>query len=66
MIKRDEDNGMLGGVCAGISKHFQEKGQDVNANLVRLLFALTSLATGVFPMVIIYVILWAIIPSGEE
>lgn len=65
MIARDENNKWIGGVCAGIAKHFQAQSQDVSVEMVRLIFCLAALLTGFVPMAILYVILWAIMPKGE-
>jgi len=65
MITRDENNKMIGGVCAGIANHFEAAKKDVPVALIRLVFCLAGLLTGVVPMVILYIILWAVMPKGE-
>jgi len=47
---------MVGGVCAGIANRY---GWDVGA--VRALFVLSMLLPG--PQILIYIVLWALIPE---
>ena len=47
----------IGGVCGGLAEYF-----DVDPTVVRLATALACLVTGVFPLVIGYLIAWAIVP----
>ena len=53
-------NRMLGGVCAGIAEYF-----GVEVNFVRLFYLLTSAASAVAPGVVIYLVLWLMLPSPE-
>ena len=47
---------MLGGVCSGLAEYF-----DLDPTLVRVAYALLTLLT-VFSGVIVYIIMWIIIP----
>lgn len=47
----------IGGVCGGIAEYF-----DLDPTVVRLAAVLGCLVTGLFPLVIGYLIAWAIIP----
>ena len=47
----------IGGVCGGLAEYF-----DIDPTIVRLAAALACLITGVFPLVIGYLIAWAIVP----
>jgi phage shock protein C len=49
---------MLGGVCGGIADFL---GWD--ATLVRILFVLISVLSAAFPGIIVYLILWVLMPS---
>jgi phage shock protein C len=49
---------VLGGVLAGIAIHF-----DVDVVLVRLIYVLISLFSAGFPGLLVYIILWAVIPD---
>ncbi len=56
-LKRSR-NAILGGVCGGIAEWL---GWD--ATLVRILFVLVSIFSAAFPGVIVYVILWIVMPK---
>lgn len=58
---RRSKNQMLAGVCAGIAEYV---GWDVT--LVRALYALLTIFSVGVPGVIMYVVLWAIMPQAEE
>ncbi len=52
---------MLGGVCGGIAEWL---GWD--ATLVRVLYVLVSLFSAAFPGLIVYIILWIVVPEEGE
>ncbi len=54
-------NKMLGGVCAGLAEYF-----DVDATLVRVIYAVFSCFCAGFPGIILYIILLIIMPQQEE
>lgn len=60
-IYRSEVDRKLGGVCGGIGEVL-----DVDPTFVRLILAISALATGVFPFVLGYLIAWWIIPARSE
>jgi phage shock protein C len=49
---------MIAGVCAGLAHHF---GLDVT--LVRVLYVLASVLSVAFPGILVYIILWIVIPE---
>ena len=51
-------NRVLGGVLAGIAEHF-----DVDVVLVRLVYVLVSFFSAGFPGLLVYIILWAVVPD---
>lgn len=55
-LTRPADRAMIAGVCAGLADRFGMK-----PNTVRLLFVLSCLLPG--PQVVIYLVLWAIMPK---
>lgn len=57
-LYRVREGKMLGGVCAGIGEYFE-----VDPTLVRLVFVLAALITGVIPVLIFYVLAWFIVPE---
>lgn len=57
-LYRDEDDKVLGGVCAGLGHYF-----GIDRIWIRVLFLIAVIA-GIGSGVIIYIILWAIIPKA--
>jgi phage shock protein C len=58
---RSQDKKMIGGVCGGLAEYF-----DIDANIVRLIFLALLIFSALIPMVIFYLIAWAIVPLEEE
>lgn len=58
-LVRSRDNAMIGGVCAGIAEHF---GWSVTGT--RVAYVLLSILSVAFPGILVYVILWLILPRG--
>ena len=57
-LMRSRDDVVLGGVCSGIANHI-----GMDPTLVRVLFALISFASSAFPGVLIYIVLWVVMPE---
>ncbi|HEX9690143.1 MAG TPA: PspC domain-containing protein [Thermoanaerobaculia bacterium] len=49
---------MIAGVCAGLAYHF---GLDVT--LMRVLYVLVSILSVAFPGILVYIVLWIVIPE---
>jgi len=60
-LYRSQKQKVIAGVCGGLGEYF-----DLDVNLVRLIFVAISLFSVVVPLVIFYVIAWAIIPVKEK
>ena len=58
---RRSHNKMIAGVCAGIAEYL-----DFDPSLVRIGYVLISIFSAAFPGIIIYIILWIIIPEREK
>lgn len=56
-LYRNPDDFILAGVCSGLASYL-----DVESNIVRIIFVIFTLFTGFFPGLIIYFVLWAIVP----
>jgi phage shock protein C len=50
---------MIAGVCGGLAEWL-----GWNATLVRVLYVLVSVASVAFPGILVYVILWALMPRA--
>jgi phage shock protein C len=57
---RRSHNKMIAGVCAGIAEYL-----DFDPSLVRIGYVLLSIFSAAFPGIIVYIILWIIIPERE-
>lgn len=51
------DQPMIGGVCGGLAEYF-----DMDPTVVRVLYVIISLISAGFPGLLIYVLMWIIIP----
>ena len=60
-LRRSRHNRMIAGVVGGLAEHF---GWDVT--LARVLFVMVSIVSAAFPGILIYLLLWAIIPEAGE
>ncbi len=58
-LRRSRSNRMVAGVVAGLAEYV-----GMDATLARVLFVLASVLSAAFPGLIVYVILWAVIPEG--
>ncbi len=59
-IRRSRKNAMIGGVCAGIAGHF---GWSVTGT--RVGYVLLSIISAAFPGILVYLILWLVLPQDD-
>ncbi len=55
---RSRNDRMLAGVMGGIARRF-----GWNSNLLRLVFVIVSILSAAFPGIIVYLILWLLMPE---
>lgn len=60
-LKRSRTDKMLGGVLGGIARHYE-----LDATVLRIIYVLVSLFSAAFPGMIVYLILWILIPLEDE
>lgn len=60
-LKRSRTEKMLGGVLGGIAKHY-----DMDVTVLRIVYVLVSIFSAAFPGILIYLILWVLIPLEDE
>ncbi len=58
-LYRITNQSVIGGVAAGMADHF-----GIDRALVRILFVLAFFFTAGVPVVMIYIILWAVLPAA--
>ncbi len=59
-LRRSRSNRMLGGVVAGLANYF---GLDIT--LARVIYAVGSICSAAFPGMLVYIILWIVIPEED-
>lgn len=57
-LRRSNDNKMIAGVMGGLANYF-----DIDATVLRVIFVLVSLFSAAFPGIIVYLILWVLMPQ---
>jgi phage shock protein C len=60
-IERASRNAMIGGVCAGIARHF---GWSVTGT--RVAYVILSICSAAFPGILVYLILWLVLPQSAD
>lgn len=58
---RSRDDRMIAGVMGGIARRF-----GWNSTLLRIVFVIVSLASAAFPGIIVYLILWLLMPQAND
>jgi phage shock protein C len=59
-LRRSRRNRWIAGVCGGLA---QWLGWD--PLLVRVLYVVVSVASAAFPGILVYIVLWIVMPQGE-
>ena len=60
-LVRSRSNKMIGGVCGGFAEYFGWAPW-----LVRFLYVLVSILSAAFPGILIYLLLWVLMPKAEQ
>ena len=59
-LRRSRTNNMIAGVLGGLGKHY-----DVDPVKLRIIYVLVSLFSAAFPGILLYLILWILIPRED-
>ncbi|HJS41868.1 MAG TPA: PspC domain-containing protein [Gemmatimonadales bacterium] len=59
-LRRSRSDRMIAGVVGGLAHYF-----GIDATLARVLYVVGSIISAAFPGVLVYVIMWAIVPTDE-
>ncbi len=59
-LTRSTHDRVLAGVLGGIARRY-----GWNSTLVRVLYVLVSIASAAFPGILVYLILWLLLPEGD-
>lgn len=59
-LVRSRSNRMIAGVCGGLAEWL-----DWDPTLVRVLYVVVSIVSVAFPGILVYIILWVVMPEAE-
>ena len=59
-LRRSRSDRMIAGVVGGLAKYF-----GIDPTLARVIYVVGSIVSVAFPGIIVYVLLWAIVPEGD-
>lgn len=59
-LRRSRSNRMVAGVVAGLAQYC-----GIDPTLARVLYVVGSIVSAAFPGILVYVLLWAIVPQGD-
>lgn len=60
-LTRSSDQKIIAGVCAGIAKYIKW-----DPAMFRLVYVLVSFFSAAFPGILVYIILWIVMPEDRE
>ena len=58
-LRRSRTNRMIAGVIGGLAEYWS-----IDATLARIIFVIVSIVSAAFPGILVYAVLWLIIPEG--
>ncbi|MGQ0430481.1 MAG: PspC domain-containing protein [Gammaproteobacteria bacterium] len=59
-LKRSRDR-MIAGVCGGLAEHFGWK-----PDRMRVAYVVASILSAAFPGILVYLLLWLVMPDADE
>lgn len=59
-LTRCKNDKMIAGICGGLGKYM-----DVDPTIIRLVFALATFFTVIFPGILIYLVMWIVVPEEQ-
>jgi phage shock protein C len=60
-LKRSKKEKMIAGVCGGLAEYFE-----MDPTIVRILYVVASIVSVAFPGILVYIILWFIMPLQDN
>jgi len=60
-LRRSRTNRQIAGVVGGLAEYFK-----VDVTLLRVIYVVGSIASAAFPGVLVYLLLWFLIPEGDD
>lgn len=59
-VRRSRANRMIAGVIGGLAEYWS-----IDATLARVIFVIVSIISAAFPGILVYALLWLVIPEGD-
>jgi phage shock protein C len=60
-VRRSRTNRMIAGVVGGLAEHFR-----IDPTLLRVIYVVGSVVSAAFPGILIYLLLWVLIPEADQ
>ena len=60
-LRRSRTNRQIAGVVGGLAEYFS-----VDATLLRVIYVVGSVVSAAFPGLLVYILLWLLIPEAED
>lgn len=60
-LRRSRSDRVIAGVVAGLARYFS-----FDPTLARVLYVIASVVSAAFPGILVYIILWVIMPEDED
>lgn len=60
-LRRSRQNRMIAGVVGGLAKYF-----DLDPTVLRIIYVLVSICSAAFPGIVVYLLLWVIMPLESD
>lgn len=60
LLRRTRQDKMIAGVMGGIAQHF-----GLDSNLLRVAYVVGSILSAAFPGILVYLVLWLVIPHEQ-
>lgn len=61
VLRRSRTNKMIGGVIGGLAEYF-----GLDPSLLRIVYVIGSILSAAFPGLLVYVIMWVVIPRADR
>jgi phage shock protein C len=59
-LRRSRENRMIAGVVGGLAEYWS-----IDPTLARVTYVIVSILSAAFPGILVYAVLWLVIPEGE-
>lgn len=60
-LRRSRTDNMIAGVMGGLAAHY-----GIDSTKLRIVFVLLSIFSAAFPGIVVYLVLWLLMPSADE